>query len=139
MACAAAPQSSVPEVQRIASGLQPVQVLERIAFRSCNREWLPQPFWTPILETHPDLWIWLGDNIYADTEDMEVMRQKGGESTAPARLPRRARTDGCVPLSTHDVFNRAVRLMMPTVDRALLGAAPCAGPAHRGPALGHAQ
>jgi alkaline phosphatase D len=32
--------------------------------------------WSPILDTHPNLWIWLGDNIYADTEDMEVMRQK---------------------------------------------------------------
>src|SRR6266851_3009956 len=69
MACGRIPQASLPDAQH-------AQVLERIAFGSCNRESLPQPLWSPILETRPDLWIWLGDNIYADTEDMEVMRQK---------------------------------------------------------------
>ncbi len=47
--------------------------LTRIAFGSCNRQAEPQPLWTPIRATNPDLWIWLGDNIYADTEDMAAM------------------------------------------------------------------
>jgi alkaline phosphatase D len=47
----------------------------RIAFGSCNDSRLPQTFWGPIRAQHPDVWIWLGDNVYADTEDMAVMRQ----------------------------------------------------------------
>ncbi len=47
--------------------------LTRIAFGSCNRQARPQPLWNPIRATEPDLWVWLGDNIYADTEDMATM------------------------------------------------------------------
>lgn len=30
--------------------------------------------WKEVNSLKPDIWIWLGDNIYGDTEDMEVMR-----------------------------------------------------------------
>ena len=40
--------------------------LEVIAFGSCNRDELPQPLWPVITKDSPDLWIWAGDNIYAD-------------------------------------------------------------------------
>ena len=40
--------------------------LDVIAFGSCNRDELPQPLWPVIAEENPDLWIWAGDNIYAD-------------------------------------------------------------------------
>lgn len=40
--------------------------LEVIAFGSCNRDELPQPLWPVITGHAPDLWIWAGDNIYAD-------------------------------------------------------------------------
>lgn len=40
--------------------------LEVIAFGSCNRDELPQPLWPAITKNKPDLWIWAGDNIYAD-------------------------------------------------------------------------
>lgn len=42
------------------------QPLEVIAFGSCSRDELPQPLWPVITEHAPDLWIWGGDNIYAD-------------------------------------------------------------------------
>lgn len=42
------------------------QPLEVIAFGSCNRDELPQPLWPVITKHRPDLWIWAGDNIYAD-------------------------------------------------------------------------
>lgn len=49
----------------------------RIAFGSCSKQDLAdQQLWTEVLAEDPDLWIWLGDNIYADTEDMEVMKEK---------------------------------------------------------------
>ena len=47
--------------------------LTRIAFGSCNRQSAAQPLWTPIQAANPDLWVWLGDNIYADTDDMAAM------------------------------------------------------------------
>jgi alkaline phosphatase D len=50
--------------------------LARIAFGSCARQDRPQPIWDAVVETKPQLFLFLGDNIYADTEDMEVMRAK---------------------------------------------------------------
>ncbi|HSI77232.1 MAG TPA: alkaline phosphatase D family protein [Lunatimonas sp.] len=47
-----------------------------IAFGSCNKHNLPQPLWKPILEEEPDLWIWLGDNVYGDTPDMDLLESK---------------------------------------------------------------
>lgn len=40
--------------------------LQTVAFGSCNKDELPQPLWPVIAENEPDLWIWGGDNIYAD-------------------------------------------------------------------------
>ncbi len=45
-----------------------------IAFGSCNKTELENPFWDDIIALDPDLWIWGGDNIYADTPDMDKMR-----------------------------------------------------------------
>ncbi len=49
------------------------QTLTRVAIGSCNRSDLNQPLWQSIVEENPDLWIWLGDNIYGDTEDMNKL------------------------------------------------------------------
>ncbi|MCC7420288.1 MAG: alkaline phosphatase family protein [Planctomycetaceae bacterium] len=51
-------------------------VLSRIAFGSCVRQDRPTPIWEAVVETQPQLFVFLGDNIYADTEDMDVMRAK---------------------------------------------------------------
>ncbi len=50
--------------------------LTKIAIGSCNRENAPQLLWGHINSHNPDLWIWLGDNIYGDTDDMAVMKKK---------------------------------------------------------------
>ncbi len=50
--------------------------LQTITFGSCNKETEPQPFWAEMKPLKPDLWIWLGDNIYADTGDDKVFRAK---------------------------------------------------------------
>ncbi len=47
--------------------------ITRIAFGSCNRQSVDQPLWSPIQAATPDLWVWLGDNIYADTDNMAAM------------------------------------------------------------------
>ncbi|MBC7852905.1 MAG: alkaline phosphatase family protein [Pirellulaceae bacterium] len=50
--------------------------LNRILFGSCSKPSLDQPLWPVILANQPDLWIWLGDIVYADTTDMALLRQK---------------------------------------------------------------
>ena len=50
-------------ITEVVWGLQP---LNRIAFGSCNRQFLPQQHWEKISGLHPDLWIWGGDIVYAD-------------------------------------------------------------------------
>lgn len=52
------------------------EILSQIAFGSCNRQYEEQPMWPIVLQNKPGLWIWLGDNIYGDTEDMDVLKQK---------------------------------------------------------------
>lgn len=50
--------------------------LTRIAFGSCARQDKDQPIWDRVNGWNPELFIFLGDNIYGDTEDMAVMAAK---------------------------------------------------------------
>ncbi len=64
--------------------LDATKTITRIAFGSCHDQKMPKvtiPFfgaahdiWDSIRETKPDVMVLLGDNIYAKTEDMDVMR-----------------------------------------------------------------
>lgn len=56
-----------------ARGQKPI---ERIAFGSCGHQMGEQFIWNSVIAMQPELWIWLGDNIYGDTEDMNVLRRK---------------------------------------------------------------
>lgn len=56
--------------------------IDRIAFGSCNRQDAPQPLWKPILADQPDLWIWMGDNIYGDSPVMDTLRAKYNRQNA---------------------------------------------------------
>jgi len=47
-----------------------------IAFGSCSKQYNPNQRWADILKNDPDIWIWLGDNIYGDTHDMNFMAEK---------------------------------------------------------------
>lgn len=44
-----------------------------ITFGSCNRMDKPQTLWADVLANNPNLWIWLGDIIYADTSNMKAL------------------------------------------------------------------
>ncbi len=55
---------------------EPQRPLTRIAFGSCAKQDRPQPIWDSILAQRPEVFLFLGDNIYADTRDPEVMRAK---------------------------------------------------------------
>lgn len=47
--------------------------LSVIAFGSCNKPQLYKDIWGAIAQNNPDLWIWLGDIIYADTADTKAL------------------------------------------------------------------
>ncbi len=48
-----------------------------IAFGSCNDEDEPQEMWKEIIAQKPSLWIWGGDNVYADDgEDLKKLNQR---------------------------------------------------------------
>ena len=46
-----------------------------IAFGSCNHQDAPNILWKEIEKNSPNVWIWGGDVIYTDTEDMAIMSQ----------------------------------------------------------------
>lgn len=56
--------------------LQTHQPLTLIAFGSCANQSKPQPIWDAVTASRPDLFIFLGDNIYGDTEDMHLLRAR---------------------------------------------------------------
>lgn len=47
-----------------------------IAFGSCNHQDKPQLLWDDIRAEKADLWLWLGDNIYGDSQNPEVLKLK---------------------------------------------------------------
>ncbi|CEG45973.1 phoD [Plasmopara halstedii] len=50
------------------------QPLQRVAFGSCNDQSFPQPLWPHIAAHEPQLWIWMGDIIYADMKELDEPR-----------------------------------------------------------------
>lgn len=50
--------------------------VELIAFASCFKDTRPAPALESIAGIEPDVFIWMGDNVYADTTDMDVLRAK---------------------------------------------------------------
>ncbi len=47
-----------------------------IAFGSCSYEYDSVQMWDDVMKLKPKAWVWLGDNIYGDTEDMALMKSK---------------------------------------------------------------
>jgi alkaline phosphatase D len=52
------------------------QTSTTIAFGSCSDEDDTVQLWQEVIKQKPELWIWLGDNIYADTSDEAVIKSK---------------------------------------------------------------
>ncbi len=50
--------------------------LSRISFGSCAKQNQPMPILDAIVETDPQLFLMIGDNIYGDTEDMGLLWEK---------------------------------------------------------------
>jgi alkaline phosphatase D len=56
-------------------GENEVGIISRIAFGSCANQRKPQPIWDAINELNPQLFIFTGDNVYADTGDPEKLKR----------------------------------------------------------------
>jgi alkaline phosphatase D len=56
--------------------LDPKTTLTHIALGSCARQNQPQPIWSTIVKSKPQLFLFIGDNIYGDTENMNTLRSK---------------------------------------------------------------
>src|SRR2546426_6802750 len=74
--------------------------LTRIAFGSCAHQDRPQPIWGPIVAARPELFLFVGDTIYADTTDMKVMRAKYAKLAAMPGYQKLLKT--CPVLATWD-------------------------------------
>lgn len=48
----------------------------RVGFGSCADHEQPQPILRHVVAQEPDLFVYLGDNVYGDTEDMTVLQAK---------------------------------------------------------------
>jgi alkaline phosphatase D len=66
----------------------PGRTLSRIAFGSCSDQDKPQPIWDAVNTLDPELFVFLGDNIYADTRDMDLMRAKYAQLAAKPGFQR---------------------------------------------------
>lgn len=74
------PQASfAADAQGLAAIPQRPRQLTRIAFGSCAEQDKPQPILETAIREKPDLFIYLGDNIYGDTDDMDKLREKYAE------------------------------------------------------------
>ena len=45
-----------------------------IAFGSCNKQYVENVLWKEVLKYSPKAWIWGGDNVYSDTDNMTKLK-----------------------------------------------------------------
>ena len=82
----------------------------RIAFGSCNEQNRSQDYWSGMTDYYdagpgfPDVWIWAGDNVYADTEELAVMKQAYARvlDGPYGQFAQRCRASGCNIVGTWD-------------------------------------
>ncbi|MFN4116668.1 MAG: alkaline phosphatase D family protein [Inhella sp.] len=58
----------------------------RIAFGSCAKQAKPQPIWAAVRAARPDLFVFLGDNFYADVRDEAGLRRRYAEFAVQEEL-----------------------------------------------------
>ena len=57
----------------------PIGQISRIAFGSCAKQWHHQPIWDAVIAAQPDLFLFLGDAIYADTDGKTAWNVSEGQ------------------------------------------------------------
>jgi len=72
------------------------RTLTRIGFGSCAEGGKEQTIWDAVLAAKPELFLFLGDNIYGDTRDMAVLRARYAQL---ARQPGFAKLRDTTPIA----------------------------------------
>jgi len=84
-------------------GFEASHPIQRIAFGSCAEQDKPQPIWAAVEAASPDLFLFLGDNIYADTREPAVFEAKYAALAAQPGFARlRATTPVMATWDDHD-------------------------------------
>jgi alkaline phosphatase D len=63
-------------------------LISRIAFGSCGHENEPQPVLDLVVKHKPDIFVYLGDNIYGDTKSMDTLKAKYNRLAARPEFQR---------------------------------------------------
>lgn len=63
-------------------------LISTIAFGSCAHEADPQPVLDVVVQHKPEVFVYLGDNIYGDTRDMNVLKAKYAQLAAKPEFRR---------------------------------------------------
>lgn len=93
----------LPLVKVSTVSLAETSVINKIAFGSCLHQDKPQAIWNAVLAENPDLFIFLGDNIYGDSDKPEVLRQKyRKQAQNPGFQKLRASTEVIATWDDHD-------------------------------------
>lgn len=90
--------SPVPMAVTSAPAVAEDAVLTRIALGSCADQTLPEPIWTAVMKDQPDLFIFMGDNVYGDVKsDAGDVPELRAAYAAQAKVPGFARLRATVP------------------------------------------
>jgi alkaline phosphatase D len=79
------------------------EAMTKIAFGSCAWQDRKQLIWDAVWTSQPDLFVFLGDNVYGDTEDMNELQAKYDKLAAQPGYQRvQATTDVVATWDDHD-------------------------------------
>eukprot|EP01134_Creolimax_fragrantissima_P006551 CFRG6551T1 len=80
----------------------PTTTLRKLAFGSCSKHHLPQPVWPRVLEYDPQVWVWLGDAVYADKRNFAFNWQSTDVEVMQSTWDTQKNHDGYKQLVKHD-------------------------------------
>lgn len=84
-------------------GLDFSATVERLAFASCMNQDAPAPLWTDILNSNPDLFLFMGDNIYGSHSSQQpIAEQYKKLDTVPEYLRIREKIPFLATWDDHD-------------------------------------
>ncbi len=100
------------------------ETLSRIAFGSCAKHWQHQSIWEAVIAKKPDLFLFLGDAIYADTDGktawLVTEQQLQGEWNRLADKPEFQRARAALPMmavwDNHDYGSHAGGVEFPVKE-----------------------
>jgi alkaline phosphatase D len=82
LAATALPTLAADESRQPGLALPGLATRLRIGFGSCAHQRKPQPIWQAVAAARPDLFLFMGDNLYADAKTADELRQRYQEFMA---------------------------------------------------------